>query len=123
MKICIPIANNDGIESKVNAHFGSALNFLIYNEAEKSFEIIANGNAHHSHGMCQPLSQLNGKEIDVIICGGMGVRAVQKLNQGGVKAFRAKAQNLTVEEILDCFKNNELEEITVNSACQDHNCH
>jgi len=123
MKICIPIESNDGIKSTVNAHFGSALNFLVYDEDKRSFEVIANDNAHHSHGMCHPLSQLRTRDIDVVICGGMGIRAIQKLNEGGIKAFRTEDQNVTAEEILDHFRNDELKEITADSACREHNCH
>lgn len=121
MKICIPIIENEGLNSQVNAHFGSAPYFLIYNTEEKDFEVVNNSDSHHVHGMCHPLKALDNKGIDVVVCGGMGARAVQKLNEGGIKAYRASTE--TAEEIINRFNKGKLEEITVDNACIDHSCH
>ncbi|MFH2137283.1 MAG: NifB/NifX family molybdenum-iron cluster-binding protein [Candidatus Omnitrophota bacterium] len=121
MKICIPTENNEGLKSNVFAHFGSAPYFFIFDETDENFEIINNANAHHAHGMCQPLSQISGKNINVVVCGGIGARAIQKLNNEGIKAYQASCG--TVAEIIKEFKENKLEEITVNNACADHGCH
>jgi predicted Fe-Mo cluster-binding NifX family protein len=121
MKICVPIENNKGLTSKVFGHFGSAPYFLIYDTDNKDFEVLDNQNQHHSHGMCQPLSALAGKKIDAVVSGGMGARAVQKLNEGGIKVYRGIPG--TVAAITDQFIKGELEEMTVNNACSQHNCH
>jgi predicted Fe-Mo cluster-binding NifX family protein len=91
MRICIPTTTNDGKTAKVNEHFGSASYFTIYDTENNSVEVIENSNEHHSHGMCLPMTTLTGKNIDAVVCGGMGARAVQKLNEGGIKAYRAVA--------------------------------
>jgi len=121
MKICIPILENEGLKSEVNAHFGSAPYFLIYNTEDKAFEIVNNSDSHHMHGMCHPLKALDNKGIDAVVCGGMGARAVQKLNEGGIKAYRANAE--TVQGIIKNYKERKLEEITVDNACINHSCH
>jgi len=51
----------------------------------------------------------------------MGMRAVQKLNEASVKAYRADGQS--VADIINKFKAGELEEITVQNACAQHGCH
>ena len=86
MKICIPTETDQGLEAAVMAHFGSAPFFTIYDTNTEGIEHVGNQNLHHMHGGCQPLLALNGKAVDVVICGGMGARAVQKLGEGGVKA-------------------------------------
>lgn len=121
MKLCIPIMRNEGLQAKVNAHFGSAPYFLIYDTDKEAFEVINNGDSQHMHGMCHPLKVLDNKGIDAVVCCGMGARAVQKLNEGGIKAFRASAG--TVQGIIKSYKEGELEEITVNNACINHSCH
>lgn len=121
MKICIPIIENDGLKSKVSAHFGSAPYFLIYDTGKEAFEVIDNNDSHHMHGMCHPLKTLDNKGINAVACAGMGARAVSKLNEDSIKAYRASAE--TVEELIKKFKEGELEEITVDTACIDHNCH
>jgi predicted Fe-Mo cluster-binding NifX family protein len=121
MKICIPTETNEGKSAQVYGHFGSAPFFTIVDTAAETIEIIDNTNQHHSHGMCQPMSQLAGKKIDAVVCGGMGSRAVQKLNESGIKAYRAVPG--TVEDISNQFLKSGLDEITVNNACTQHGCH
>ena len=107
MKICIPTETNQSLKAKVNTHFGSSPYFLIYDSNKETFQIINNSNEHHIHGMCHPLSVLENLGIDAVVCRGMGVRAVQKLNSGGIKAYRTSAE--TVEEIIKKYKNGILE--------------
>ena len=121
MKICIPTETNEGKDAEAYAHFGSAPYFTIYDTEKDAVEIIDNANQHHAHGMCHPMGALSGKKIDAVVCGGMGARAVQKLNEGGVKAFRAVPG--TVKEIARQFIEKRLDEITVENACSQHNCH
>jgi len=120
MKICIPIKTNNGKDSQVCEHFGSAPFFLIYDDKDDAYEIVVNKNQHHSHGMCHPMKVLNGRNIDIVVCGGIGARAVQLLNMSGIKAYYSEGE--TVLEIVNKIKNNKLEEITVNNACARHSC-
>lgn len=121
MKLCMPTENNVGKESIVYGHFGSAPYFLIYDTESKSFETIENLNEHHAHGTCNPIESLAGKSVNAVVCKGMGLRAIQKLNQGGVKAFISEKN--TVSEVVDDFLKGDLNEMTVDFACSDHSCH
>jgi predicted Fe-Mo cluster-binding NifX family protein len=121
MKICIPTETNEGKSAVVYGHFGSAPYFTIVDTEKDSVEIIDNANQHHAHGMCQPMNALMGKKINAVVTGGMGARAVQGLNQGGIKAYRAIPG--TVRDIVSQFIKGGLEEITVNNACAQHSCH
>jgi len=67
------------------------------------------------------MNALMGKKIDAVVTGGMGARAVQGLNQGGIKAYRAIPG--TVADIVSQFTKGGLEEITVQNACAQHGCH
>ena len=121
MKICIPTTTKQGKAAEVYNHFGSAPYFTIYDTVKNDFEIIDNGNQNHTHGMCQPMMALVGKDIDAVVCGGMGARAVQKLNEAGIKAYRVLQG--TVEDVVKNFSSGKLEEITVQNACVHHDCH
>jgi predicted Fe-Mo cluster-binding NifX family protein len=105
----------------VHGHFGSAPCFTVYDTEADSFEIINNSNEHHSHGLCHPMGVLDSAKIDAVLCRGMGVRAVQKLNEAGVKAYRTDAE--TVEQVIACYRSGSVEEITVEKACTQHQCH
>ena len=121
MKICIPTETNEGKSAKVFGHFGSAPYFTIVDTDNDAVETINNANQHHAHGMCQPMRALMGKKIDAVVSGGMGARAVQGLNQGGIKAYQAVPG--TVADIVSQFSKGGLEEITVHNACAQHGCH
>ncbi|MCM8763232.1 MAG: NifB/NifX family molybdenum-iron cluster-binding protein [Candidatus Omnitrophica bacterium] len=121
MRICIPTETSEGKNSKVYNHFGSAPYFTIVDIEKDTLEVISNANQHHAHGMCQPMGALSGKKIDAVVTAGMGARAVQKLNEGGIKAYRAISG--TVADIISQFTKGGLEEITVQNACAQHSCH
>ncbi len=121
MRICIPTETQDGLNAQVFGHFGSAPYFTIVDIESGEIRMLDNANAHHSHGMCHPLGALTGLSIDAVICQGMGARAVQKLNEAGIKAFQAQGQ--TVAAIIARCKANELSEITMEGACTEHGCH
>lgn len=121
MRICIPTETDTGLKAKVNAHFGSAPYFTIYDTDNETLEIINNSNQYHRHGMCQPMGVLDNKGIDVVVCGGMGARAVMKLNEGGIKAFKAIAG--TTADVVKRYKEGSLEEITPEITCDHSDCH
>ena len=121
MRICIPTENSSGTSANVYGHFGSAPYFTIYDTDKNTFEVIANPNEHHAHGTCHPMMTLREKNIDVVVCGGMGARAVQNLNKEGIKVYRATAG--IVEEIIIQYEQGRFEEITIENACSQHDCH
>ncbi len=121
MRICIPTETNDGKKAKVYEHFGSAPYFTIYDTEKDVCETIDNSNQEHAHGTCHPMGVLDGKNIDAVVCGGMGARAVQKLNETGIKAYMAEAG--TVLDMANKYIKNALKEITIEGACSQHGCH
>ena len=122
MIICIPTTTNEGKTAPVHEHFGSAPFFTLYDTETEKVEAIANSGHGHAHGMCQPLSVFADRHIDAVVCGGMGARAVQKLNQGGIRAYRAVPG--TVAAVLEQFAAGRLDEITADNACSHHQgCH
>lgn len=120
MKICIPVKENKGLDSIPYNHFGSAPFFLIYDTDKEEIKEINNTDVNHEHGKCQPLKGLSGEEVDVILLGGIGARALMKLNNAGIKAY--KATNETLFNNIEQFKNNKLVEYTPSLSCShEHN--
>ena len=121
MKICLPTTGKNGLAERVHDHFGSAGYFTIYDTESKSVQVIENDNSHHAHDACQPLKMLSGKVVDAVLTSGMGRRAVQLLNEGGIKVYLLAGD--TVQEAVDKFIANELPELTFDNACGGHGCH
>lgn len=118
MKICFPVEKNNGLESRVYGHFGSAPVFVIYDTETRDVTAINNKNQQHAHGACNPLQSLSGSSIDAIVVGGIGTGALNKLKESGIKAYRATAA--TIMENISLVENRSLSEITLVSACGGH---
>ena len=118
MKLCFPVENDNGMDSMVYGHFGSAPMFILYDSETNELDIINTQNMHHAVGLCSPIQALNGKVVDAIVGGGIGAGAINKLNTMGIKVFRASEN--TVQNNIDLFKKSLLQELTDNDACVHH---
>jgi len=118
MKICIPVEENNGFQSRVCHHFGSAPAFLIVDTDSGDFRAIANANQHHGHGMCAPLASLQGEEIDAMVVGGIGMGALNRLNSANIRVYLS--ENATVAETVAGFQAGSLKRVEPNMACGHH---
>ena len=118
MKICFPIEVDNGADSRVFGHFGSAPKFIIYDTETSNFETIDNGNLGHEHGQCSPIAALQGKSIDALVAGGIGAGAINKLNAMGIQVYRG--YDATVQQNVELFNSNSLQAMTLQSACSQH---
>lgn len=118
MKVCIPTMQDDGMESLAYSHFGSAPYFVVVDTESEETKAIQNKDLHHAHGACHPLGALEGENISVIIVGGIGRRAITRLNDGGVRVYQSLEG--TVKENIDGLINNKLRELTPMDACSHH---
>jgi predicted Fe-Mo cluster-binding NifX family protein len=82
---------------------------------------IVNQNAHHGHGMCQPLSALGTEAIDGFVVGGVGRRALERLRASGIQVFQA--EHATVGETLAAFKAGTLRLVPPDAACVGRHGH
>jgi len=118
MKIAFPVQVDEGLESQVYGHFGSAPSFVILDSANGEFETIGNSDAHHAHGQCQPMKALAGNDVDAIVVGGIGGGALMRLQAQGVRVFRAVEGS--VKQNLEFMKSGKLPEFSVNMTCAGH---
>jgi len=118
MNICIPITNDEGLESPVCAHFGSAPAFLVVDTESGVCRAIPNANQHHGHGMCSPLASLQGERIDAMVVGGIGAGAMGKLAVAGIPVH--VAAHATVRETVDALLAGALPVMGTDLACAHH---
>ncbi len=118
MKVCFAVKGNEGIESKVYDHFGSAPVFIVVDTEGKDILTINNKDLHHVHGACNPIMALDGKSVDAMVVGGIGAGALSKLNASGIKVYEAGAP--TVKENLALLSENKLQELSAYNACRAH---
>ena len=118
MRIAFPTKENEGLESLVYSHFGSAPYFVIVEAETSELEILDNQDLGHEHGNCQPLAALGGAPVDVVVVGGIGGGALKKLANAGIKTYRAVEG--TVSENLSLIKAGKLPVFTLDQTCQGH---
>ena len=118
MKVGFAVQMNEGMESKVYEHFGSAPAFIIVDTEGKEVLIVDNKDLHHVHGACNPVLALDGKSVEAMVVGGIGAGALMKLNASGIKVYGAGAR--TVKENLALLSDSKLEELSVNNSCRAH---
>ena len=121
MHICIPVIRDKGLESRVCEHFGSAPVFMIVDTDTGTCRPIVNHNAHHGHGMCQPLSALGSEAIDGFVVGGVGRRALERLRESEIQVFQA--EHATVGETLAAFKAGSLRPVPLEAGCAGRHGH
>jgi predicted Fe-Mo cluster-binding NifX family protein len=118
MKVGFAIQINEGLESTVYDHFGSAPAFVIVDTEQKHVLTIENDNSRHAHGACNPLMALGGNRIDAMVVGGIGTGALLKLNDLGIKVYESGAP--TVNENIALLKENKLQELSTDNSCKSH---
>jgi predicted Fe-Mo cluster-binding NifX family protein len=118
MKICIPTMGNNGLDEQIGNHFGRSPTYTIIDTDTDQVTIIQN-TSEHMGGMGLPAEILSEKGIDVLICMGLGRRAIMLFAQYNIKVFTG-AQG-TVKNAYDMWKNNQLSLVSsTDDACKEH---
>ena len=108
-KIAIPTES-----AKVSAHFGHCPEFTIYQIEENSIknkEVIENPG--HKPGFLPRF--LSDKDVDIVLAGGMGSRAINLFNNAGVEVITGVSGD--VDSCIHSYISGELD--TDDNAC-DH---
>ena len=121
MKVAFPVQENNGMDSHVFGHFGSAPQFIITDSEKGGIEVSENPDKVHQHGQCQPLAALSGRTVDAVVVGGIGVGALNKLNSAGIAIYRAVEG--TVAENHELLKSGVLPLFTLEHTCAGHGLH
>ncbi len=118
MRICIPTADDSGLESRLHGHFGSAP-FLAFADTESgTVDVMPRAGHHHGHGQCQPVACIDIERTDAVVCRGMGKRALASLRKEGLEVWITSAA--TVRGAVAEARSGRLEKLSVDTACGGH---
>jgi predicted Fe-Mo cluster-binding NifX family protein len=118
MIIAFPTMDDNGMESQVYGHFGSAACFILVDSENNSHQSVDNSDQHHQHGHCQPVTALGGKVVDAVAVGGIGLGALQKLNASGIRVYRAVEGS--VRENFELVQSGSLPVYSKEQTCAGH---
>jgi predicted Fe-Mo cluster-binding NifX family protein len=118
MKVCFAVQRDDGMDSSVYGHFGSAPAFVVVDTERQSIDMVNNKDMIHAHGACNPIMALGGQNLDAVVVGGIGGGALMKLNAAGIKVYGSIAG--TIKGNLDLLMANKLFELSMENTCAGH---
>ncbi|NLK25695.1 MAG: dinitrogenase iron-molybdenum cofactor biosynthesis protein [Euryarchaeota archaeon] len=117
MKICIPTEGNNGLSEAVCAHFGQADTFTLYDTDTGDVRVIEN-RSEHKGGLGTPPQQLHKENVEIVLAGGLGPKAVDMLQGFGIDVY--VGANGTVQDTIEEWRKGNLAKATYDNACRDH---
>jgi len=124
MKVCIPTMEKGGMDGELSEHFGSSPTFTIIDTETMDVKIVPNESDHFG-GTGKPPEKINSTGAKVVICRGMGPKAMIMLRDFGIDVFIGSTGD--VKNAFEMWSSGKLEKASIMNACQghahDHNCH
>jgi predicted Fe-Mo cluster-binding NifX family protein len=119
MRILIPSEDARGLNARIHGHTGSAPYFTIVDAATGEVEVIRNATAvrdhHHGSGQCGLLARGDLPHFDLVICRGMGRRALSTLREAGLEVLATDRGR--VIEALEEYRSGLRNSFTSTAAC------
>ena len=76
MKVCFAVEKDEGMESAVYGHFGTAPTFVMVDPDTEGVGTVGNKDINHVHGACNPFQAIGGQAVDAVVVGGIGAGAI-----------------------------------------------
>ena len=118
MRICIPTEDDRGMDSRVSDHFGSAPCFTFFDTATGGLDVRANAHEEHEPGQCNPTAAVRSGAARVIVCRGLGRRALERLQESGIEVFVTR--ETTTRSALEAYAAGRLDAMNPGQACGGH---
>jgi predicted Fe-Mo cluster-binding NifX family protein len=117
MKISIPTIDENGLDGIVEQHFGKAPTYTIIDSETEEVTIIPN-DSEHTGGVGLPPEYLHKNGVDIMLCGGLGFKAVRMFESYGIKVFVGASG--TVKDTLEAWKAGKLQNANAENSCSEH---
>jgi len=117
MIIAIPTEGDQGIEEKVSEHFGRCNTYTLIDDKGNLLQVIPNTSSHKG-GKDLPPEFLQTHHINVLLCKGLGPRALASCKRLQIAVYVCSAN--TVKEMIEKWKNQTLSLATIDDTCKDH---
>lgn len=117
MIIVVPTNSNKGLEDSVAQHFGRCKTYTFLNEKGELIEVIDN-TSEHMGGEGLPPELMKEHNANVLLCKGLGFRAIKLCNEFDIKVYVHKSES--VKELFKLWKDNKLKRAGSDDACKEH---
>ncbi|WP_406656490.1 NifB/NifX family molybdenum-iron cluster-binding protein [Methanolobus sp. ZRKC2] len=117
MKISVPSMGQGGTDDVVGQHFGKVPVYTVYDTDTEEVSIIAN-TSEHNGGSGLPPELMSEAGVNVMLCGGLGRKAVTMFEQFGIDVFVGASGKVT--DAIDAWKSGKLSKATQDNSCAGH---
>lgn len=117
MKVCIPTMGETGLDDMVGEHFGRVPTYTIVDLDTNEVKVIQN-TSEHMGGQGNPPELMAREGVHVMICRGLGRRAIMMFKELGIDVFIG-AQG-TVKDAVMAYQQGKLQKAGVDDACGQH---
>uniref|UniRef100_A0A7C3REM6 Dinitrogenase iron-molybdenum cofactor biosynthesis protein n=1 Tax=Archaeoglobus fulgidus TaxID=2234 RepID=A0A7C3REM6_ARCFL len=105
------------MDDYVCEHFGKAESYTIYDTETGELRILRNTSEHFG-GVGHPPELIKSAGADVVICGGMGARAIAMFKSFGIKVYMGASGK--VRDAIEQFRAGKLVEADEAMGCTNH---
>lgn len=120
MKIGVPTMGDKGLEEAVSEHFGRAPTFTIVDMRTNEVKVLPNTGEHFGGFKLAP-EILSEEGVEVMLCSGLGPRAISMFEQFGIEVYVAVDSSVTtVMDAIRAFQAGSLREASDKNACEMH---
>ncbi|MCK5475292.1 MAG: NifB/NifX family molybdenum-iron cluster-binding protein [Candidatus Pacebacteria bacterium] len=117
MKIVIPTNSEKGLDDTTAEHFGRCNTYTFLDEKGNVIEVIAN-TSEHMGGTGLPPELMKKHGADVLLCKGLGMKALDLCKELGIDIYVCQAQS--VKEIFEMWKNDKIKKASSDDTCPEH---
>jgi predicted Fe-Mo cluster-binding NifX family protein len=115
MKICIPTLSDLGVDAEMSEHFGSAPYFTIVDTEGDGVEVVRNSGLGEGPHSDHHVGALTARDVDAVVCNGVGRRAFAALHQAGIDVFSPSGK--TVGGAVEAVRDGSATPLTEDQAC------
>jgi predicted Fe-Mo cluster-binding NifX family protein len=117
MRIIIPTNGSGGLDEPVAQHFGRCQTYTLLDGQGKVLQVIDNTSTHMGgDGLPPELMKKHG--ADVLLCRGIGPRAMALCRELGIDVYVSNAG--TVKEIFGQWKDKGIKKAGLSDVCEEH---
>lgn len=117
MKLCVPSMEKGGFDDLVCEHFGRAPTFTVIDLDSNQVQVVKN-RSEHMGGLGKPPEHIAKTGAKVLVCSGLGPKAIDMLQSLGVQVFVGASG--TVKDAVQMWRDGKLQSASHEVACKEH---
>lgn len=117
MKVTFSTIGYKGLEEELSSHFGRTPTFTMVNTEKEEWKVILNKSEHMGE-IGSPPEQLVGEGVEVVLCTGRGMSAIEAFRQYDIEVYVGAIGE--EKDALEQWKKGKLAKASDDNTCREH---